>query len=171
MVSLTLRCGAIRRSEDGFEFLLPKVTDKASRHSLCLDAEHTLSQVHDGGIAIGDMLKERTDGCQSDISCADAIVALLLQVIEEGEHDITVEFFKTKSAGGLACTIGSENQKESQGISVGNHRSRAGPSLGHQAVAGRKTQAGLRAWISFAGSSVGLRLLKGSLIKTSRQPQ
>ena len=40
------------------------------------------------------MLKERADSGQAEISRADAVVALLLEMIEEGKHDVTVELLK-----------------------------------------------------------------------------
>jgi hypothetical protein len=51
------------------------------------------------------MLKEGADGVEPSVTRARAVVALLLEVVEEGEYDVTVEFLKGKSTWRFACTF------------------------------------------------------------------
>ena len=57
---------------------------------------------------------------------ADAVATLLLEMVKEFEHDITVEFLEGEPAWRFAQLLGSEKQEKAQGIPVSVDRRGAG---------------------------------------------
>jgi len=60
---------------------LAKVTHKMLCSSFASDTEHLVGDTHRFGIAKGDMLKERVDGCKPSIARADAYQKILISIL------------------------------------------------------------------------------------------
>ena len=107
LLGASIWCG-----KDRVEICLRQITNHALRCPFALYAEYATGKPHRGGIAISDMLKEGTDGCQSHIACPDAITTFQFEMVKERKHHITVEVFNRKLACRFIYLPGSENQKE-----------------------------------------------------------
>jgi hypothetical protein len=135
MIALAEQGCAFRRGKDRLQIVLVEMAEHAFGGSLHRDAEHALGDCDRRRIRSRDMMKEGADRCEPSIARADAVVTLLLQVVEEGEHDIPVQILESKAAGRLALPFSSEDQKKSQRIPIGGHGVRAGLALSNQPLA------------------------------------
>lgn len=78
------------------------------------------------------MVKERVNGCKPAVAGADAVTALVFQVIQKGKHHLSIEILDSQLAGTFLGLLGSKGQEKAQSIPVAVHRCRASPSLSNQ---------------------------------------
>ena len=98
----------IRRIENCFHFLAGQVVDEALLSPLVGDSPDSADLLHRRGGFVLDVPHKGADGGQTNVARAHGIVALELEVIEEGKYDITIELLKGKSAWRFAYPLGNE---------------------------------------------------------------
>ncbi len=79
-------------------------------------------------------MKQRADRGQAGVAGADAVVALVLEMVEERANQRRVEIVEVELAGLLAGLLLSESEKQTQRVAVGRDRVRARVALPGQPV-------------------------------------
>ena len=78
--------------------------------------------------------EQRADRCQTRVAGADAVGALVLEVIEERADQRRVEIADVQLPGRLGAALGGEGKQQAHCVAVGGDRVLAGVALFGQAV-------------------------------------
>jgi hypothetical protein len=98
------------------------------------DGQNTLRVIGEGGFVNGNVPEEGMYRAQAVIASASAVVAIVLQVLEECGHQLGIQILHSKVAGLSATLLGSKLQQKSEGVPVAGHRVMAGTKLTLQAA-------------------------------------
>ena len=114
--------------------------DERSVGSLGWDREHALDVVGVFGVSERGVAEQRVDRCQPGVAGADAVAALVLEVVEERGDQWRVEVADVELAGLAAGPLGGEREQQPERVAVGGDRVRAGVALPDQPLGEERLQ-------------------------------
>ena len=111
-----------------------EVGDGAFLEALGRDREHALNDGGVLGMLQRGVLEQRPDGCEPQVAGARAVVAVVLEVVEEARDQRLVEVVPVQAGGLLAGRVVDVAEQQPQRVAVGRDRARTGLQLSGQPV-------------------------------------
>jgi hypothetical protein len=78
--------------------------------------------------------EERVNGTEPAVATTDAVPAIVLQMLEEGSHQLGIQILDLQITGLASVMLGGKSEKESEGISIAGDCVGAGAQLSQQPV-------------------------------------
>jgi hypothetical protein len=125
---------AVRCGEHGAYLVCGEEGDERAVEALGGDREHALDHVGVLGVPEGGVAEQRVDRRQADVAGAGAVVALALEVIEEGADQPCVEVRELERRRWLAGPLGGEREQQAHRVAVAAGCVRARLALGRKAL-------------------------------------
>jgi hypothetical protein len=96
IVAPPFRSAPINRGQNGLDFLLLEILYGPRASALERDRENALALFEALWDSAGEVSEEGMKGCQADVTGDGLVSAVLLEVIEEGKHQIWLDIIKVE---------------------------------------------------------------------------
>src|SRR6266851_9849440 len=110
---------AVRHREECQQFSTVQECDESPFESLRRDGQDALDVVRVLGVVEGREAEEAVDGSKSGVACADTVLAVLFEILQEGADERRVDVREVESRGRLASPLVGEPNQQAEGVAIG----------------------------------------------------